>query len=648
MATFYVDYEGGNDSNDGLSFTNRKKTLPSANTAASPGDTIRIMASPTPTSIGNATWTNQSKTVTLASALTKNISLCETAWTAAVNVTTTTSTTRKEGSNSTSIAIAAAFVTGQVAREVITATDFSAYKQVSFWIRTNAAIAASTLELRLCSDTLGLTTVNTIPIPAIPNVNLWTPITYDTGGTLGASIQSIVLQALVDPGTVTILLDNILACKDSTANDAITLNSMLGKNTVGETWWAIQSINGTTVLLDANPDSLATVGRGYYGATETVTTYKLSPIKTDLSTATSAFVLTKSGSYGSPITFSGGWNRTDMSTQTSETHFTGQNGSIEGIRTGAFDFLSFDLISLHRYSNAWQLNGSTFPSVSNTHCNNNTSTGFTTSSFGTSVTTLYSASNGASSVSIAAALNYTLTGLKLFCGLANGAQLVSSSNAYIKNIEAYYNASRGIYNSACFNIVYENLTTGSNVNEGFRNDNGMPVLINPNLSEATPINNTATMFNKTTTRAQKYAGNSTDNRIYTDIGIIQSVADADRHSAGGLAWKFSPTSASANADYPLALRDCIKVACAASTQVTISVWVKRTSTGLTARLFLRGGQIAGVPSDVITAASGSANVYEQISISFTPTAEGVVDIELQAYGGTTFSAWFDDMTIVQL
>jgi hypothetical protein len=45
---FYLDYEGGNDANDGTTFANRWKTLTSGVTATriAPGDTIRIMASP--------------------------------------------------------------------------------------------------------------------------------------------------------------------------------------------------------------------------------------------------------------------------------------------------------------------------------------------------------------------------------------------------------------------------------------------------------------------------------------------------------------------------------------------------------------------------------------------------------------------------
>ena len=52
MTVYYVDPEGGNDSNDGQSFANRKKTI----TAISTGDEVRLIRSPAPTSLGNASW----------------------------------------------------------------------------------------------------------------------------------------------------------------------------------------------------------------------------------------------------------------------------------------------------------------------------------------------------------------------------------------------------------------------------------------------------------------------------------------------------------------------------------------------------------------------------------------------------------------
>jgi len=52
MTIYYVDPEGGNDSNNGQSFANRKKAIESV----SSGDEIRLIRSPAPTSLGNASW----------------------------------------------------------------------------------------------------------------------------------------------------------------------------------------------------------------------------------------------------------------------------------------------------------------------------------------------------------------------------------------------------------------------------------------------------------------------------------------------------------------------------------------------------------------------------------------------------------------
>ena len=102
--------------------------------------------------------------------------------------------------------------------------------------------------------------------------------TINKGSALGSSIQSVALYAIADPGTPTILLDNIIACKASSSADALSLTSLISKNSAAsggdEGWYPIQSINGTTVLLDNGPAINANAGRGYYGTTETVATYK--------------------------------------------------------------------------------------------------------------------------------------------------------------------------------------------------------------------------------------------------------------------------------------------------------------------------------------------------------------------------------------
>lgn len=648
MSTLYVDYEGGNDSNNGTSFALRKKTIPSANTAAASGDTIRVMASPDATSMGNATWNNLSKTVTLASPLTANISLCETAWTAATNVTTTTTTTRRQGSFASQMAIAAAFTTGQVARESFAAIDFSAYQQISFFIRTSAAIAVNVFELRLCSDSAGTTTIDTVAIPAIPstNINLWTSITYDKTSALGSSIQSVVLHALVDPGTVTVRLDNILACKASSSADSITLNSLISKNTATETWFAIQSINGTNLLLDANPDSLPTAGRGYYGLTETITTYKREPIATDLSTAAAVFTMAQGGSDPSYINISGGWNRTNMSTQTGETHYSGRNSSLIGISITTLNFLSFDKISLYRYTVGFNmLGGCAGIMISNCHCNNHSSDSFLISSYNTFLTNVFACSCADTGISLASP-NVTLKNVYTDNNIQTGIFAQTSARIFGDVVNIRNNGARGFWNIDVGSVYIQGLISDSNIIAGIFNDGGEIFLLNPNVTDSTPVS-LATTYTAAFVRAQKWGSGADDHRTFYDIGNIVSVTDSNRRTASGYAWKFNPTSTAATINYTLKM-NVAKIACVANSLVTVKIWVKRSNTGISARLFMLGNQISGASSDIIATASGSANVYEQLSISFTPTEIGVVDIDLQTYGGTSFSAWFDDMTITQL
>lgn len=349
MSTFYLDFESGNDANDGLSFANRWKTFQSGATAVriAPGDTIRVKASPAATSLGmTAAWTNKSPTVTLNSALNTLITDCDSAWTASANITTAAdSSTYRTGTASASITPAGAFTTGLMAYFALGgAQDYSAYQGITFWVRVLAA-AASAFSIRLCSDAAGVTAVDTLLLPAI-SADRWTPIYINKGSALGASIQSIALYAEVDPGTAVIRLDNISTVK-APGSDNLNLTSLIGKNSAGEFWWALRRINGATLTLDNSPTSTpATTPKGYVGTTETVTTYKREGSLVD--TNAGAGVVVDSGTSGSPITFSGGWNRTDMSTQTDITMIDVGSTTGAAFNLGGRTFISLDKLYVIR------------------------------------------------------------------------------------------------------------------------------------------------------------------------------------------------------------------------------------------------------------------------------------------------------------
>jgi hypothetical protein len=326
MATIYVDVEGGNDANDGLSFANRKKTLTSATAAAGGPHTIRVMKSPDPTSIGSATWTQGSATVTIPAGLVKTVEMGEATWSVGSNVTSTTTTTAKEGTNAMQLAIGASFATGLVAWKGIGTQNFTGYRQLSFWIRQSSGtvLAAGVYRLSLCDDAAGTIERYSFNIPALGLLNQWHAFTIDLGANMGSNVQSIALYCATDTGAVTLQLDNIIACKDPTAADSISLRSLISKNDGSgtEPWAPIRSINGTTVVLDERNTTLssATNVSLYAGTTETVTTYKRDCVRPAAPTSfgSTAFGNVSGSAGGQSIT--GGWNTTDMSTQTGKTY----------------------------------------------------------------------------------------------------------------------------------------------------------------------------------------------------------------------------------------------------------------------------------------------------------------------------------------
>ena len=317
MATKYVDLNNGNDANDGSSFANRKKTLSSAAAVAAAGDTIRVMGKPS-TSSSTATWTNNSSLVTLAAAM-NQVLATDGAWTAATNITCTAPTSSpspKHGANSAKMAANGTFTTGKVAHKATgAALNLSGYQQISFWVQCSTTLASGALSINLCSDTAGNTIVDTLTLNVALNANQWTAVTINKGSALGASIQSVRLTANSAITSKNILIDNLVACKSTASADQLTLNTLISPDNV--TWYPVQSIDGTSVYIDAQQATAATAAKGYQGATGSSTFYMLQPTQVTINTTSTNYaqVFSGNGSLGSPITISGGWDTTAMTTQ---------------------------------------------------------------------------------------------------------------------------------------------------------------------------------------------------------------------------------------------------------------------------------------------------------------------------------------------
>ena len=684
---FYLDYVNGNDANDGSTWALAWKTITSGATAAriAPGDIIRIAKSPAPVSLGTTgAWTNLSKTVTLGAAQTANIDMCEVVWTAANGSTvalTGVATDAKEGSNCMQItAPAAPAVSTLYGYYTITSTNFSAYQKINFWIKNEAAVSAGNWKIALCSDTAGATIVDTFLIPAIPSTGTWLPLTLarEGGGNLGTAIQSIALYSDTAAPTASkyLRLDDFIAC----TTDGLNLQSLISKNSAEqggtEGWYGIQSINGTTVLLDNNTNTKANAGRGYSGTTETVTTYKRETIKTALAATSSTQVqaVQDSGTVGSNIQFQGGWN-TSTTIQEGETFFDGLNGYGYGIYLGSKSYTTLNYLNIVRYYYGiyhYNSNNNTITTLSNANNNGYGVCYYYSSSNNNTITTLSNANNnGNYGIYYNSSNNNTITtlsnannnGYGIYYDSSNNNTITTLSNA---NNNGYYgifydssnnntittlsnannNGSHGVcyvYSSA--NVIRTLSTTG-NGTAGVYNDTGINYLNNALIAEATEVTGYVAFANSRIF-SHKHDQTADNHWIFTDGGTINSQATV-RHTASGVAWKLAITFANRRSNYPLTL-SIAKIAVAANALVTVKVWVyKDSAAGVAGKLVCRGKQIAGVDNDVVATAADVLQTWEELTITFTPTEAGTVEIEGWGYYVSANSnVYFDDMTISQ-
>ena len=692
MANLYVDFLNGQDINSGLTFLLRKKTLSSAMSAASPGDTIRVMKSADPTSLGvNGTFTFGSSTLTLSSAVNLTVNLCESNWTASTDVTCTTNNgTFRQGSGSQSIAFGSSFTTGKAAYSSTAVSDYSTMQQITFWIRTNSAISANTFRVDLCSDATGDTAVDSFTIDFDLTANVWIPITIDKGSALGASIQSVAFYCLLDPGTATILLDDIVTATAASSADSLTLNSMVGTNLGTETFQAIRSISGTTVILDNNP-GLSGTPRGYGKLTKTTTVYKRECIKSPISFGTYQ-TASNSGTSGNLISISGGWNTTDMSTQTGETWVDGRIGQgtaysvsgsylniekLTGVRynyaftisgyviSGSFggnnngdnailviggDELTFDVSSATANNIGFYHNpGNLYFRGNNLYnCDSNESYGFysnTGRSF--TATGVIDCNNNGSDGSRLDCSNFLLGTISASGNVGDGVRANQNTRySEIKSLTSCDNDGYGIslYSNA---VTVRNFRTDSNTAAVLVNSSRQVehILQNAVMSEATKVSG-LTNFLDIRVFTQNEGGVHNNNVMRSD-GFTVTVNTSDPHTPGGIAYQLQPTSTNRSAYYPGTYR-IRGIGCKSTGTVTVGLYAKKShNTNVVARMYIPGGQIAGVPNDVSTTITGTS--YSQFTVSFTPTEQAAVDLILEVYtvSGTSDYVLISDLSVNQ-
>ena len=139
--------------------------------------------------------------------------------------------------------------------------------------------------------------------------------------------------------------------------------------------------------------------------------------------------------------------------------------------------------------------------------------------------------------------------------------------------------------------------------------------------------------------------------------VVETASGSNRHTSSGKAYKLEllyfdqyPRKELCAVLGPFAFR------VEAGTAVTFKIWCKvrdemawNGTVDPTARLVCRGGQLAGIESDVESLYTATSGTYQELSITVYPTESGVLEVEgnlwtndVQNGGG---AAWFDDMTM---
>jgi hypothetical protein len=680
------------------------------NTNANGTHTVTVTGSTTFTipvggnGVGAATGTVQRRTgqvITLSSSVVDNLGFAtaaqaSTGWVGATNSVYSTQTNSKEGHFANQLAVNATFTTGQIGRCTLPggARNLSGFRQMCIWMmQTAGTLSNSNLRINLCSDTLATTVVNSFDVPAFGALNIWYPIVIDHGSALGTSIQSVSLEIISDQGAQTFRFTNPFVAKAPTANDCLTLNTMIGKGSTN-TYYHIMSIVGTRVVLD-NGATMPNQARLPVTATETVAIWKQDPLICNTQQSTTSM----SGSSGNPVTISGGWNRTDMSTQTGESAYDFQFRVAAGFAS-ATGYLDISNISASRVAGtAVSISGGIGSVVDVNQITACANTSGVTVGVGANPALITAAKIDFNSTTRGLSVentagNYTGSYGVDYIGAANHAEAIFSSTpgavfetvGTIENCGGYgvriqggnqrFKSITQIKNMGNVPFYCSGPANGLRIDSAgtWSNNTGYALLAygDAYINNLTTTGHTGVVstqaftekiyarnctFNEAT--KVQYAGNyqnialySQNNSgsgldvIYTDGGTIESDTTT-RHTASGKSWALKPTSTTLRTQTcPLDLT-IARIAVSANSLVTVKAWMQRTNTALNMKLVCPGGQIAGVSTDVEASVTASANTWEELTITFTPTEAGVVAIEAIAWGGSTHTGYVDDLTITQ-
>ena len=212
---------------------------------------------------------------------------------------------------------------------------------------------------------------------------------------------------------------------------------------------------------------------------------------------------------------------------------------------------------------------------------------------------------------------------------------ITSATCNSNNYGIYYNGSSN-------NTIYALSTTGNTA--GIYSDNANNICHSATIAESTKV----AMGSAYYTNMRQYINNIGG---YSYVYSNYATANSQNATAGGTGkeWKFAITNAARNSIYPFYI-PIARVAVASSGKVTVKVYFKKSGTGIAGALRCRYGQIAwsdGTSDITVTCPNNTSR--NQVTLEFTPTEAGVVEIEAGAWyvSSTSQTIIVDDIEITQ-
>jgi hypothetical protein len=151
-----------------------------------------------------------------------------------------------------------------------------------------------------------------------------------------------------------------------------------------------------------------------------------------------------------------------------------------------------------------------------------------------------------------------------------------------------------------------------------------------------------------TVRSNQHDQSSTTFKAYHRAGTILSDTST-RHTASGYSWKLTPSASTNKLILPgPSTFDTFKRAVVANVAVTVTAYVQKDGSynGNAARLVVIGGVTPGVSTDQTASMTVASGNWEQLSVTVTPTADGVIEFYLDC-DGTAGNIYVDDLNVSQ-